>query len=122
MYREFSPFAVMIDNAQHMLASTRLEVARLYDDDPESHFFAEIEQEYRKTVQWVLEITGQKRVLANRQIILELLHFRNPWNDILNVTQSVLLKQARESEPPKGIHEILALTIVGIAAGRQTTG
>lgn len=122
MYREFSPFAVMIDNAQHMLASTRLEVARLYDDDPASHFFAEIEQEYRRTVQWVLHITGEKRVLANRQIILELLQFRNPWNDLLNITQSVLLQQARKDDPPEEIHEILALTIVGIAAGRQTTG
>ncbi len=122
MYRHFAPFAVMIDNAQHMLASTRLETARMYDDGGSSHFFQEIRSEFDKTVPWILRITGDQVILARRPIILNLLAFRNPWNDILNAVQSYLIRRVNQGRAFDGIDEMVAMTIVGIAAGRQTTG
>jgi phosphoenolpyruvate carboxylase len=122
MYRDFAPFAVMIDNAQHMIACTRLETARMYEQASASHFFHEVRSEFDKTVSWILRITGDEAILARRPIILNLLAFRNPWNDILNAVQSSLIRRVNEDRSFEGINEIIAMTIVGIAAGRQTTG
>ena len=122
MYANYPPFSVMIDNSQHMLASSRLDIARLYDKGGSSHFFREIEEEFNKTVHWILRISGDDAILARRPVIRSLLSFRNPWNDILNVAQCSLLHRISDGGTFDGIEEVMALTIVGIAAGRQTTG
>jgi phosphoenolpyruvate carboxylase len=94
----------------------------MYDDGGSSHFFQDIKSEFDTTVSWILRITGDPIILARRPIILNLLAFRNPWNDILNAVQSYLIRRVNEDRVFDGINEMIAMTIVGIAAGRQTTG
>jgi phosphoenolpyruvate carboxylase len=130
MYREFPAFNVMIDSAQHVLATTRLEAAALYDSGGASVFFKEIRAELDRTLSWVLRITEERSLLSHKQVFLDLLTLRSPWIDILNVAQAILLRRHAQSraqsrakrESDQDLQELIALTIVGIAAGRQTTG
>lgn len=122
MYRDMPAFAVMIDSAQHVLAATRLAVARMYIEDINCSFFKDIRDELEKTELWIKRITGHKTILFEREVIRNLLQLRAPWIAILNSVQATLLKRGRQSALHEVENEVMALTIVGIAAGRQNTG
>ncbi len=78
MYRHWPFFAVVIDNAEASLAKTDLYIARRYDAlcRPASlreAISGRIENEYQRTVRYVLEITESKHLLE-RQPVLQRIH------------------------------------------------
>lgn len=122
MYQLMPAFSVMIDSAQHMVAATRLDIARMYVDPDDSSFFNEIAEEFDRTVAWMRTITGHDTILFHREIIRTLLALRAPWIAILNAIQAVVLRRSRKGDLLEAERDLMALVIVGIAAGRQNTG
>lgn len=122
MFQEMPAFAVMIDSAQHVLAATRLAVARMYITDEHCKFFADIQEELALSETWIRRITGQQTILYEREVVRNLIRLRAPWIAILNAVQAALLRQGCVTPLTEAENEVMALAIVGIAAGRQNTG
>ncbi|KIL36373.1 phosphoenolpyruvate carboxylase [Cohnella kolymensis] len=131
MYREYSFFRSLIDNLQMALAKADLIIAREYasminDAEIRARIFSQIEEEYTKTKQMILQITGQDDILDNTPVIQESIRLRNPYVDPLSYLQVQLLLELRSlrsqgSDDAELLREVL-LTINGIAAGLRNTG
>ncbi|MFB9276359.1 phosphoenolpyruvate carboxylase [Cohnella cellulosilytica] len=131
MYREYSFFQSLIDNLQMALGKADLMIARQYagmieDATIKDRIFSQIEEEYAKTQDLILAITGQDDILDNVPVIQESIRLRNPYVDPLSYMQVQLLTELRGLRSQNGddaelLREVL-LTINGIAAGLRNTG
>lgn len=131
MYREYSFFSTLVDNLQMALGKADLIIARQYaamieDDTIKERIFTQIEEEYAKTKEMILTITGQEDILDNVPVIQESIRLRNPYVDPLSYMQVQLLTELRSlralnEDDTELLREVL-LTINGIAAGLRNTG
>ncbi|MDX1412626.1 MAG: phosphoenolpyruvate carboxylase [Candidatus Promineifilaceae bacterium] len=132
MYREWSFFQVVIDNAQLALAKADMGIGRLYaglveDAQLREEIFGTIEDEFNLTCQWIMTITGQKHLLENDPVLKRSVRQRNPYVDPLNFIQVSLLRRLRELSDPDGpegqrLLRAIFLTVNGIASGLKNTG
>jgi phosphoenolpyruvate carboxylase len=122
MYEEWPFFRTTIDNAAMALARTDLEITAEYADlapkDLREEFFPELEAEYERSAELVLDITGRDDLLS-REWLRESLDRRNPYVDPLNLLQVRLLRQSHLTETER---RTLRLTVTGVAAGMKNTG
>jgi phosphoenolpyruvate carboxylase len=127
LYREWTFFRAMVDNAQLALARSDIDVAehyaRLADEDARS-LFELIRHEHTRTVARVLEVTGGKAVLETFPAVQRSVERRNPYVDVLSHTQIELLRRLSRDpgDAAERIRAALFITINGIAAGLQTAG
>ncbi|RKP48971.1 phosphoenolpyruvate carboxylase [Cohnella endophytica] len=131
MYREYSFFRSLIDNLQMALGKADLMIARQYagmieDGTIKDRIFTQIEEEFTRTKEMILTITGQEDILDNVPVIQESIRLRNPYVDPLSYMQVQLLTELRNLRDQNGddavlLREVL-LTINGIAAGLRNTG
>lgn len=137
MYRDWPFFKTLIDNAQRSLGVADLNISRLYaslvsDEALREEIYGEIEAEYRRLVNAILLITGQKAILDTIPVLQISIRLRNPYVDPLSFVQVSLLKRQRQECGPSVIDEdrdrcdqmmdIILHSINGIAAGLQGTG
>ena len=92
-------FRMLMDNLQMALAKADLVIAKEYvpASDPkegESNH-SQIEEEYERTQELILAITGQKEILDNVPVIQESIRLRNPYVDPLSFIQVDLLGKLR---------------------------
>jgi phosphoenolpyruvate carboxylase len=128
MYRRWPLWRTLIDNTQMILAKADLTIARLYADLVQDQaladeIFRRIETEFHATVDFVLKITGQERLLENVPVLQRSIDRRNPYVDPLSFIQLVLLKRLRAGEEPHA--ELLTAgleSVNGIASGLKNTG
>jgi phosphoenolpyruvate carboxylase len=109
-----------------------MDIAALYVQlvpDPEMgrHFFDIILDEYQRTRQTVLSISGHVHLLDAEPVTQNAVLVRNPYVDPLNYVQVEMLKRLRslpdpESEEAQSLREVITITINGIAAGLRNTG
>ena len=132
MYRQWRFFRLVIDNAQISLGKADMGIARMYSqlvedekvrDDMNDIIFSS----YRRTVHWILQVTGQTALLDNDRTLQRGIARRNPYVDPLNFIQITLLRRHRaaadpESEAARQLLSTIFLTINGIAAGLKNTG
>ncbi|HVC34347.1 MAG TPA: phosphoenolpyruvate carboxylase [Chloroflexota bacterium] len=129
IYRGWPVFRSIVDNCQISLATADMAVARLYRDavvDPSlaACIYRLIVDEFERSKQAVLAITGQRELLERSPILSHSIHLRNPYVDPMHVVQAALLKTLRRG----GLYgdrrpvNLVLQTINGIAAGVQTTG
>jgi phosphoenolpyruvate carboxylase len=131
MYREYSFFRTLIDNLQMALAKADLNIAREYagmirDAAVRDRIFTQIEEEYNRTREMILAITGQEEILDNVPVIQESIRLRNPYVDPLSYLQVQMLTELRKlrgqgQDDAELLRQVL-LTINGIAAGLRNTG
>ena len=128
MYEKWPFFKSTIDNLQMALMKADIKTAREYvtlvsNKEAAEKIFADILEEFEKTKQVVLQISGASELLEHSPNIKESVHRRNPYVDPLNFLQVQLLKELRESENPDSdlLVQVL-LTINGISAGLRNTG
>ncbi|OXM87034.1 phosphoenolpyruvate carboxylase [Paenibacillus rigui] len=131
MYQNWSFFRSLIDNLQMALAKADLQIAKEYGSmikDPviAERIFKEISEEYVRTSELILSITGQQEILDNVPVIQESIRLRNPYVDPLSYMQVQLLSELRSEKEQSDddallLREVL-LTINGIAAGLRNTG
>ncbi|WP_311171738.1 phosphoenolpyruvate carboxylase [Halobellus ordinarius] len=122
MYREWPFFRTTLDNASLALARTDFEIASYYADlaDPDlrGEFFPHLQEEYERTRDIVLDVTGRETLLK-REWLDDSLRRRNPYVDPLNLLQTQLLEQTHRTDDEE---QTLRLTVKGIAAGMKNTG
>ena len=109
------------------LVKTDLDVARQYVDrlvPAELHrIFHDIEDEYRLTVEEILQITGESELLANNPTLRRTLATRDTYLLPLHSLQVSLLDRIRSgADSSEQLRRALSVTINGIATGLRNTG
>jgi len=115
------------------LAKTDLYIASLYaalvrPRGLGKKIFGLIEDEYRRSVRGVLEISGSSALLAGQHVLAESIRLRNPYVDPLNFLQTHFLERWRrlrgkpESPTSNALLHLLQITVGGIAFGMKSTG
>jgi phosphoenolpyruvate carboxylase len=131
MYHEWPFFAALLDNAEISLAKTDLYIASRYVSRVRpkrlgEEIFRRIEEEFHRSVRWVLEVSGSAHLLARQPVLAESIRLRNPYVDPLNFLQIRFLNEWRR--PPRSaarrreLLHLLQITVSGIAFGMKSTG
>lgn len=121
------PFiSTVLENASQEMARARLPILRRYalaGPNGES-IYSRIESEYANTKAQILQITGHKTLMDHAPVVAVSIEDRNPWTDILNLSQIELLKRyAIATESDQSILKaVIQASINGIAAAMQSTG
>jgi phosphoenolpyruvate carboxylase len=132
MYQGWSLLQSMLDNTEMSLIKADLDIASLYvglvpDKKMAGQFFNVIRDEYERTRDAVLSISGHASLLDAEPVTQTSVHMRNPYVDPLNYLQVEMLRRIRVLKDPESIEaqdirEVIGLTINGIAAGLRNTG
>jgi phosphoenolpyruvate carboxylase len=128
MYEKWPFFQSTIDNLQMALMKADITTAREYlslveDQTIAERIFTNILEEFERTKEILLRITGDKELLDHTPNIKESVFRRNPYVDPLNFLQVELIKELRNQGGSNEdlLIEVL-LTISGISAGLRNTG
>lgn len=129
LYREWSFFRAMIDNAELALSKCDTGMVRVYaglmrDAEAGERIGSAIVAEINATREALRAITGQDDLLAGVGWLQRSVAIRKPYVDVLNLMQVELLRQRRQAgdEVSSGINRSLRLSVQAIAAGLRTTG
>ncbi len=130
MYQQWPFFQTVVDNAQLELVRAHIPTARLYAQrvrpkELGSRLQTVIEDEHRRTVETILQITQQPELLANSAVVRRTVEFRNPEVMPLSLLQVALMDSwgALSEEDRAGVwREAMLQSIAGIAAAMQSTG
>jgi phosphoenolpyruvate carboxylase len=132
MYEGWPLFNTMLNNTEMSLLKADMGIASLYVDlvpDRElgREMFRTIREEYDRTRDVVLSITGHANLLEEEPVTQNAVQLRNPYVDPLNYIQVEMLRRIRalpdqDSEEAQSIREVITITINGIAAGLRNTG
>lgn len=129
MYKRWGFFQAVFDNAALAMAKFEPHVGERYaalaGDDLQPIWQAVVDEAGRAS-QVIARITGVDHVLDNVAWLRDSVASRNPWISPLNLTQILLLRRLRETQPSHAaaaeMHELLRKSIYGVAAGVRTTG
>ncbi len=132
MYEGWPFFKTMLDNTEMSLLKADLDIAALYvklvtDRELAISIFGNIQDEYERTREMILEISGHKTLLELEPTTQNAIHLRNPYIDPLNYIQVEMLSRLRalsdlNGSEAKSLREVIVLTVNGIAAGLKNTG
>ncbi|MGI8314752.1 phosphoenolpyruvate carboxylase [Halobacillus mangrovi] len=128
MYESWPFFRTTINNLQMALTKADIQTAKEYtalvnDQEVGERIFNTIVEEYDRTKEVLLQISGDQELLDHQPTIKDSVRLRNPYVDPLNFLQVELIKELRQNEDINDdiLKEVL-LTISGIAAGLRNTG
>ena len=132
MYDGWPFFKTMLDNTEISLLKADLDIAALYvdlvtDRKLAKALFTTIRDEYERTREMILSISGHKALLELEPVTQNAVHMRNPYIDPLNYIQVEMLRRLRalpdhNSPEADSLREVIILTVNGIAAGLKNTG
>lgn len=132
MTRGWPFFGTMLQNVQNALGKADMGIAEQYagmvaDAELRREIFTTIRDEFERTRDWILELTGQSDILDNEPILQRAIRLRNPYVDPLNFIQIELLGRLRalpedEAGARAELMDAMVVTINGIAAGLRNTG
>jgi phosphoenolpyruvate carboxylase len=123
----FSLFSDLIRNVELAMSKADLTIARLYaslvtDEGLRERVWKMVTEEFERTRQVILSVTGQKELLENNPVLLRSIRLRNPYVDPMSLVQVDLLRRKRAGEDSEALNYALGATINGIAAGLHNTG
>jgi len=127
MYREWPFFSTLLSNMDMLLAKSDISIASRYaelvtDVELRESIFARIQDEWHRTVRYLLAITGQNDLLEANPALSRSLRNRSPYIDPLNHLQVELLRRYRAGGTQERTRRAILLTINGIAAGLRNSG
>ena len=130
MYGSWAFFRTFLSNVQMTLAKTDLEIAAGYVRElvptEVAGLFDTVRDEHARTMEEVLRVTGQQRLLERSPVLQRTLELRDSYLAPLHALQTSLLARSRSAPDDAGtdpdVQRALLLTINGIAAGLRNTG
>ena len=127
MMAGFPLFADLVRNVEIGMAKADLSIARRYADlVPDAalgdRMFMMIADEFERTRQMLLRVTGQTLLLEENPVLARSIRLRNPYVDPMSLIQVGLLRRKRAGEESDELNYALAATINGISAGLRNTG
>jgi phosphoenolpyruvate carboxylase len=127
MMADFPLFSELVRNVELAMAKADLTIARLYaglveDASLRDCVFAMLEEEFLRTRNALLSITGENDLLEDNAVLFRSIRLRNPYVDPMSLVQVDLLRRKRAGENTDALNYALGATINGIAAGLHNTG
>jgi phosphoenolpyruvate carboxylase len=129
LYRKSAFFATLVANAEMVLAKANMDIAELYsglveDQGFAATIFAQIKQEWEKTLSALRQITGRDVLIGDNPALARSINLRLPYIDPLNLLQIKLIGHYRAGALDDSDHLIqgIQLAINGISAGLRNTG
>ena len=127
IHRDWNFFSTLLSNMDMVLAKVDLGIASRYADlltnqKVAKRIFKKIEDEYQKTLRYLLLITEQKKLLEKNALLERSLQNRFPYIDPLNHVQVEMLRRFRDGEEDERIKRGLHISINGIASGLRNSG
>ncbi|MCW8825498.1 MAG: phosphoenolpyruvate carboxylase [Gammaproteobacteria bacterium] len=132
MYQNWPYFRSLLSNTQMALSKADMKISEDYSKlahDPvqAAEVHKEIAEEYRITVETILNITGNENLMDENPVLALSLNRRNPYLDPLNYIQIMLLKRHRDHDAQDHTTEDpwlepLLRSINAIAGGMRNTG
>lgn len=128
-YKNWPLFTTFIDNIEMSLAKTDMRLAERYLAlGNRSDLSTLVLDEMKRTLQWVLSITGNRWPLEKRRVLGPLIRSRTPFVNVLSAMQVCALEQLRQHHDTLSAEELhdytylILCTVSGVAAGLQNTG
>ncbi|AXJ95119.1 MULTISPECIES: phosphoenolpyruvate carboxylase [unclassified Sphingomonas] len=120
-------FASSLANMEMVLAKSDIDIAAHYADlvtDAElrGHVFGRIRDGWHRTVDGLLDATGQTRLLEKHPALDASIRLRLPYIEPLNLLQIELMKRHRAGEDDPRIGEGILLSINAIATALRNSG
>ncbi|MFA9440344.1 phosphoenolpyruvate carboxylase [Uliginosibacterium sp. sgz301328] len=127
MHKEWSFFASLLSNMDMVLAKSDIGIASRYaqlvkDAALRDAIFPRIKQEWETTIQWLLDISGQKELLDANPLLKRSMRNRFPYLNPINHVQVELLHRFREGNEDDRVRRGIHLSINGVAAGLRNSG
>jgi phosphoenolpyruvate carboxylase len=125
--REFPLFTDLIRNVELGMAKADFGIARVYstlvrDAGVRKRVFSMLEEEFLRSRRMILQVTGQRELLAHNRVLARSIQLRNPYVDPMSLIQVELLRRKQRGEQSSELEYPLGATINGIAAGLHNTG
>ncbi|MBN2012100.1 phosphoenolpyruvate carboxylase [candidate division KSB1 bacterium] len=123
-YRTWPFFRAVVNNAQREMARAKLNISVHYSDSANKSFHEKIADEFAKSQDAILQITGQLELMDNQVVIKKSIALRNPYTDVLNLLQIELIRRIKDvpEEEKERYQHALFISINGISAAMQSTG
>lgn len=127
MKSQFPLFSELVRNVELAMAKADFKIAKLYselveDSGMRDRVFSLLKEEFLRTRQVLLLITGQKELLESNPVLFRSIRLRNPYVDPMSLIQVDLLRRKRSGENTASLNYALGGTVNGIAAGLHNTG
>ena len=127
MYKRWPFFRTLISNMDMVMAKTDMAIASRYaalvpDKKLRNKVFGRIQEEWKWTRKAILDINGQRELLACNPLLARSIRNRVPYIDPLNHIQVELLRRHRSGQSDERIHRGIHRTINGVAAGLRHSG
>jgi phosphoenolpyruvate carboxylase len=127
LYREWPFFRTLLSNMDMVLAKSSIAIASRYaelvpDVGLRDSIFGRIRQEWQTSIELLLDIMGQQRLLQGNPLLERSIRNRFPYLDPLNHVQVELLKEHRAQNPDEQVLRGIQITINGISAGLRNSG
>ena len=127
MERDWPFFAALLSNAEMALGKADLHIAERYvelveDEGLRERVWTRIRQEFDTTIEMILAVTGQERLLDRDPVLQRSIAQRNPYIDPLSFIQVALLRRVRADGAADGLARAVFLAINGVAGGLRNTG
>jgi phosphoenolpyruvate carboxylase len=110
-----------------VLAKSDLSIAARYselveDKKTREHLFGRIREEWQRSHDCLLEVTGESRLLEGNPPLENSILLRLPYIEPLNLLQIELLKRIRSGESGEQLRDGIHLTINAIATALRNSG
>jgi phosphoenolpyruvate carboxylase len=120
-------FRTTLDNMAMVLAKSDMAIAARYtelveDKSTAGELFDRIRDEWQRTHDRLLEVTGENRLLENNPKLDNSIRLRLPYIDPLNHLQVELLRRFRSGETDQKVRDGIHLTINAIATALRNSG
>jgi phosphoenolpyruvate carboxylase len=127
MMKSFPLFSSLIRSVEIAMAKADMTIAHLYaglvnDAVLRDRVFHLLRDEFERTRQQILQITGQADLLENNPVLFRSIRLRNPYVDPMSLIQVDLLRRKRSGNTSSSLDYAIGATMNGIAAGLHNTG
>src|SRR6266481_3596214 len=127
LYQAWPFFRMLLSNMDMVLAKSSIAIASRYaelvpDTALREKIFGRIRREWHLSIETLLDIMGQDRLLQGNPLLERSVRNRFPYLDPLNHVQVELMKEYRAQNPDEQLLRGIQITINGISAGLRNTG